>query len=298
MNRQAVIPTLLAVLCAFVAPLSAFSQPALEVIPVAGNIYRFSGSMTNCVLLKNAEGAVVVDSSETPELAQGMLAAMENIKGGPLEYLVNTHWHYDHANGNLEFAQAGATIIAQSAVRSKLETTPTQDGKPLTPERALPEICVKQDLTLFFGDEAVYIYHPETDGAHTMGDSVVYFKTSNVIAMGDLLFTGMYPYIDPQDNGWPQGMVAALNEVANMIDDKTVVIPGHGPVTDKKGLLAFADMLQDVGQKIDAMMKAGRTLDEIKQAKPTADWDEPYGKVWMNGDTFTELIWNCLRKHE
>lgn len=248
-------------------------------------------------MLKESDGTLVVDSANTLDIAKDLQATIKTTGSGPVDYLINTHWHYDHVNGNPVFADAEATIVAHKAVRSKLQMTPTQEGNALLPKNALPEICFDQDLTIFFENETVYIYHPETDGAHTMGDSVVYFKTSNVIAMGDLLFAGMYPYIDPNDNGWPQGMVAALHDVEKMIDDKTIVIPGHGPVTDKKGLQESADMLQDIGQKIDIMIKEGKTLEQIKKARPTADWDEKYGKVWMNGDTFTELVYNCLKNH-
>jgi glyoxylase-like metal-dependent hydrolase (beta-lactamase superfamily II) len=274
-----------------------FAETKVELVPVAGDISRFSGPLANCTVLKNSAGVLVVDSSEKAEIAKEMLHLIRPTGTGNVDYLINTHWHFDHVDGNGVFHDAGATIVAQKAVRSKLEKTPTQDNQPLMPATSLPEICFPQELTIFFGGETVYIYHPETDGAHTSGDAAVYFKTTNVLATGDILFVGMYPYVDSGDNGWPQGMAASLRDLARMIDDKTLVIPGHGPVTNRQALLDNAVMLDDVGNRIQALMKEGKTLDEIKAAKPTAKWDAAYSKPWMSGDAFTELVWNCLKNH-
>lgn len=279
------------------APLTGFSQKTVEAIPVKGDIYRFTGPVANCAMISTPKGVLVVDSAETTDFAKGMVKAIESSGGGEIEYLVNTHWHYDHTNGNPVFAEKGASIIAHKTVRTKLDNTPTQEGQPLLPKDSLPEICFENDLTIFFGGETIYINHPEVNGAHTRGDSVVYFKTSNVLVTGDLLFVGLYPYIDPTDNGWPQGMVKALMEIAPMIDDNTIVIPGHGPVTNKAGLLAFAEMLKEVGGTIQQLLDEGKTTEEIIAAKPTAKWDEQYGKVWMDGDTFTKLVIDCLKAH-
>lgn len=297
MNRPAITLAIATAVCALVAPLSAFAEPTVALLPVAGDVYRFQGLMANCVMLKTGNTALVVDASESEALARGMLAAMEKSGIQDVAYLINTHWHFDHTNGNPVFAAAGATLLAQTNVRTKLEITPTQPGNPLMPANALPEITFDTDLTIFLSNETVYLYHPETNGAHTMGDSVVYFRNADILATGDILFYNKYPYIDASDNGWPQGMAAALRDVARMIGDTTIVIPGHGPVTDKAGLLRMADMVQTVGQRVQAGIDQGKTLKQIQAEKPTAEWEDTFGKDWMNGDTFVELVWNSLQSH-
>jgi glyoxylase-like metal-dependent hydrolase (beta-lactamase superfamily II) len=297
MKRLSITRLLFAAAIVMTAPLTGFSQKTVELVPVRGDVYRFTGPLANCAMIKTPQGVLVVDSAETLDLAKSMVKAIDGCKEGDIEYLINTHWHYDHVNGNPVFAEKGAAIIAQKKVREKLETTPLQEGQPIMAKNALPEICFDSDLTIFFGGETVYIHHDDTNGAHTLGDSIVYFKNSNVLVAGDLLFIGMYPYIDPNNNGWPQGMADSLVKTAAMINDDTIVIPGHGPLTDKAGLLAFATMLKDVGDSIQLQLDEGKTTEEILAAKPTAKWDEQYGKNWMNGDTFTKLVIDCLKAH-
>ena len=273
------------------------TQPAITPVKIADRIYNCTVRYNNCVMIDGKDGVLLVDSGESVELGEALKVGITTVTDKPVEYLVNTHRHYDHVNGNEVFARSGAMIIAHSSVRTYLQAKPSRgDGKDLLPPIALPELCFSQDLTLFFDDEVINLIHLDTNGAHTEGDVIVFFREANVIDVGDLMFSGMYPYIN-NEGGWITGVVASLRKVQGMIDEKTVVVTGHGPLTNKQGLADYATMLEDVGTKVSAMMKEGWTLEEITQAKPTAAWDDKYGSSWMNGDKFTKLIYDSFKSH-
>jgi glyoxylase-like metal-dependent hydrolase (beta-lactamase superfamily II) len=264
---------------------------ASETVHLRGGVFRLTGTMANSTALSGADGTLLVDSGQNETEAKAMLAAIQTAGLGPVDYLVNTHRHYDHVAGNAVFGSGGAAIIATPSVRESLATNPILPNVPLLPSVALPSICFDKELTLFFDGEVVSLYHPQGP-AHTEGDLVVYFRHADVLATGDILFWGMYPYIDPA--GSAPGMATALREVAAMIGEHTIVVPGHGPLTDRKGLLLAADMLEDVSQTVARLAAEGKTLPEIIAAHPSARWDEAFGKGFMSPDNFVQLVYNTL----
>ena len=283
---------------------AADAPPAVEAVRIADKVFALSHTMCNSAALVGDEGVLLIDGGTSAEEAVQRQAALAKLTKQPVRLLVNTHWHFDHVNGNEVFGTAGATIIGQSAMRTRMVTGKTQPlpGFPAltyTSEAlAVPAITFDRELTLHFAGEEVLLVHPTVGQAHTDGDAVVYFRRANVVHTGDLYFEGLYPFIDVGAGGWIDGLVAACREVIARIDDKTAVVPGHGPVTDKAHLEAYVAMLADISAKTTALIKAGKTLDEVKAAKPTAAYDEAWGKAFLKPEQFTELVYNGIVAHQ
>jgi cyclase len=174
----------------------------------------------------------------------------------------------------------------------------------LPAREAWPTVTFSRDVTLRLGDEEILVRHPETDGAHTNGDSFVYFRRANVLATGDIMFNGMYPSIDTAEGGWAHGIAASCREAAALIDDNTVVIPGHGKITNKQSLLHYADMLDDISRNVGDLAAKGMTLDEIIASHPTAKWDAEFGKSILPPpfaiapDYFAQCVYNGIISHK
>ena len=278
--------------------LSATASATVTSVKVTEGVYTFKGPMANCVALTTDDGALVIDSGETAQLGEELLAAVGTISQKPVRYLVNTHLHYDHVNGNAAFSAAGAAIVGQDNMRRSFTTKISPPNTALPPRELWPTISFSKDMTIYLGNEIVLLHHPDTRGAHTAGDIFIIFRRANVLVTGDIFFNGMYPYIDVNDNGWADGIVASCRNAALMIDDRTIVIPGHGSITDKKGLEAYAGMLENVSAKVRALIEEGKTLDEIKKARPSAEFDAVWGNGFVKPDFFVELIYAGIMSHK
>jgi glyoxylase-like metal-dependent hydrolase (beta-lactamase superfamily II) len=188
------------------------------------------------------------------------------------------------------------TIAAHEAARSRLATGTTIPALnrtvPPAPERALPTVTFDSRMTFHFAGHNIELTH--VPSAHTDGDAVVYFRKVNVVHVGDLLFNGIYPCIDYGVGGSLEGMIATADRLLAAIDDKTKVIPGHGPVMDKAGLRAFRDMLAGVGDRIVPLVRAGKTKAEVVAAKPMQEWDGRWGKGFHGVDRFVELVYDGM----
>jgi cyclase len=289
---------LLAPILAFYAFAANAAFAFVEPVKVTDSVTTFKGPLANCVALVTSDGVLVVDSGESLQFGAQILEASQSLSNKPVRYLVNTHYHFDHAHGNSAFADAGVQIIAQKNTRDAL----VKEG--ILPRSALPTITFEEQKTILLGDEEIVIYHPETGGAHTGGDAVVYFKKANVLCTGDLMFAGLYPSIDSSVGGWSKGMAESCRHVAALIDEATIVIPGHGALTGKKELLRYADMLEDISNKVEALMNRGLNLDQIIAEHPTKDWDERCSSGSMpkpykvTGDDFVKFVYWSLQAHE
>jgi glyoxylase-like metal-dependent hydrolase (beta-lactamase superfamily II) len=248
--------------------------------------------MSNSTALVGEDGVLLIDSGGKTEDAPLLQAAISTLSSKPVRLLVNTHWHYDHVNGNAFFGNRGAVLIGQTQMRQRVfsQKALMTGDTPLTGS-ALPVIVFEKELTLRFDGEQVLLRHPATGAAHTDGDLVVYFKNANVVATGDLYFNGLYPYIDVDNCGSIDGMIAGCREILSLIDGDTKVVPGHGPVSNKAAFQAYVDMLVDISARVTPMVRAGRTLAEVQAAKPTAAYDAAWGKLWLSGDQFVELVY-------
>ncbi len=276
-----------------------FDKVQIKTTQLAQNIYMLEGEGGNIGVSVGEDGVFLIDDQFAPLTAR-ILAAIKAISDKPVRFLLNTHWHFDHTGGNENLGKSGVVIFAQDNVRKRLTVkTPIEFFKaaygPSAPA-ALPVVTFAETVTFHLnGDEATAIHMPN---AHTDGDSIIHFRNANVVHMGDTYFNGLYPFIDTGTNGSVKGMIAAADRVLKISDDTTKIIPGHGPLSNKAELKAYRDMLVKISAKIEAMVKAKKTLAQVIAAKPTRDFDEAWGKGFLKPEQFVEIVYTSATKRK
>ncbi len=209
-----------------------------------------------------------------------------------MQFLLNTHFHFDHTGGNEIFGGDGAIIVAHDNVRRRLSTEQFMSfigaKQPPTAKAGLPVVTVAGEITFHVNGEEVHAFH--VPRAHTDGDLVVHFRKSDVVHMGDTYFNGMYPFIDVSSNGSPDGVIAAYDRVLALAGDRTKIIPGHGPLSTKAELQATRQMLATVTQRIRDARRAGQTDEQIRAGKPAAEFDAKYGAGFINAERFVPML--------
>ena len=234
----------------------------------------------NIAVSAGDDGLLLVDT-EYPPLFDRIEAALHKLSDKPLRFVIDTHWHLDHASGNENFTRAGAIIVAQENVRRILASGTIRDGVKYhrSPrQRLLPTVLYDDHTTIFFNGEPVKLIHYLN--AHTDGDTVVYFANSHVIDTGDNYRTDCFPLVDQDNGGSVKGIIAALDNIMETYPPDTKVIPGHGPtpmtVADIK---SFADMLRDCRARVEKGIAAGKTVEQMKQEKILADYESRRGSL-------------------
>jgi glyoxylase-like metal-dependent hydrolase (beta-lactamase superfamily II) len=289
----------LAILLAASTPLLAqqrdWSKVEIKAEKIAEGVWMITGAGGNIGLSAGPDGAFLIDDQYAP-LTEKILAAVKSVTDQPIEFVLNTHYHPDHAGGNENLGKAGVMIVAHENVRKRLtmdwfNETFQSPMKP-APAAALPVVTFTESVTFHYNGDEIRILH--VPPAHTDGDSIVFFPKANVLHTGDLAFNGFYPVIDPSAGGTIDGMVAACDRVMAMIDEKTKVIPGHGPLTDKAGLKEYRDMLAGVRDRVKPMVAAGKSIDEVRAAKPTAPWDAKWGGGYYKPDAWVAVVYGSL----
>ena len=266
--------------------------PAAKITAQAlrGNVSMLEGSGGNIAVLHGPEGELLVDAGVSKD---NVLAALDGIGRGPIRYLVNTHWHFDHTDGNAWLHAAGATIVAHENTRKRLATATRVEGWdftfPPSPAGALPTVALRGPTTLHFNDAAVLI-EPYAPG-HTDTDVRVTFAGADVVHVGDTWWNGHYPFIDYSTGGSIDGSIRSAEANVDAVAEKTLAIPGHGPVGGKRELTEFRDMLRSVRDAVAALKKQGRSADEAVAAKPTARYDAKWGGFVIRPDGFTRLVY-------
>ena len=274
-----------------------FSKVKVETIALTDKIYMLKGSGGNIGLFAGKDGVFMIDDQFAP-LTPKILAAIKKITPDPVRLLLNTHWHFDHSGGNENMGKAGATIISHDNVR-KLMSAP-QELKafgmkvPAAPKGALPIMTFSNDTTIHLDGETILIRH--LPNAHTNGDSFVQFKKANVIHTGDTFFNGFYPFIDTEHGGSIAGMIKAANTILSIADDKTKIIPGHGPLADKAKLIAFRDMLKGVEKLSIAARAKKQPYDELALSTPVKKIEVKWGKGFLNTKTFLKIVYSGMDK--
>lgn len=248
----------------------------IETVKLSENVYMLLGRGGNMGVSIGEDGVFIIDDQFAP-LTSKHLEAIKKLSDGPIQYLVNTHWHGDHTGGNENMAKAGATIMAHDNVRKRLAETPNRQNE-LAPEEALPVITYDSQMTVYMNGEPVAIYH--VDNAHTDGDSIIYFAESNVMHTGDTYFHARYPYIDLNSGGSVDGYISAVERSLMLIDDETKIIPGHGPVSNKKEYAAFLEMMIGLRTNVIAAIKNGKTEDEVATDESITKTYDDLGYAW------------------
>ena len=277
------------------APEPVWSKVEVKVVPVAGGVSMLVGQGGNIGVTSGKDGIFLIDDQFEPLLPK-IRAAVKTLGDGPIRFVVNTHFHGDHTGSNAKLYESGAVILAQENVRKRLGmeriSPTTKERTPPKPPEAWPVVTYTNGVNLYLNGDELEVFHVAR--AHTDGDSVIRFKKANVVHMGDTFFNGNYPFIDVDAGGSIDGIVAAADLVLSRVDDKTKIIPGHGPVATKADLQNYRNVMAAIRDRVKALVAQGKTLDQIVAAKPTAQWDATWGKGFMGPDVFVSFVHRSL----
>jgi cyclase len=295
-----------------------FDGVDVHVLPVQGNVYMLVGSGGNITMQVGKEGVLLVDTMYAG-LSDKVIAAVRTVSDKPIRYIINTHVHGDHIGGNEKIAKAGSTITGGNVVgdigksagegatviaaQQVLDRMSSKDGEtPAAPSAAWPtDTYITDEKDLFFNGEAIQIFHQPN--AHTDGDSLVFFRRSDVVSTGDIFVTTSYPIIDLDRGGTYQGVLDGLNHIiditipADKQEGGTYVIPGHGRLCDEADVVEYRDMMTILRDRFRDMIKRGMTLEQVKATHPTSDYDPLYGsdKGFWTTDKFIEAAYKSLK---
>ena len=262
---------------------------------VADDIYCLYGAGGNIGLAVGQDYAYLIDDQFAP-LSEKIMAAVMKITDKPIRFLVNTHWHGDHVGGNENFAHGGTVIVAHEAVRERMSIRQDRGNGRIVeayPLKALPKVTYTDKVT-FHLDSTRTMRVMHVNPSHTDGDSYIYFPESNVIHMGDNFSNGGYPYIDLNSGGDIDGLIKNHQMILAILDDKTKIIPGHGPVTDRFRLLAYKDMLVTIHARVKKAKLSGKSLEETIAMGLTKEWDEEFGQGFQDPTDIVTSIYKSL----
>jgi cyclase len=314
------VPFVLLVAISLAVSARAQENSPIHVLHVQGNVYMLVGADANITVQVASDGVLMVDTGSA-QMTDQVLAAIKQlakpITNRPIRFILNTDFHPDHTGGNekahstgttitggnvvgnISDAAEGAAIYAHENVLRRM-SAPTGKQAP-TATGAWPTDTYRGDSQeLFFNGEAIQMFHPKS--AHTDGDSIVFFRRSDVVSTGDIFMTTNYPIIDVQNGGSINGVVDALNFILDITipaekqEGGTMVIPGHGRLCDEADVVEYRDMVTIIRERVQDMVRKGMTLEQVKAARPTRDYDPLYGSTagsWTT-DMFVEAVYKSL----
>jgi glyoxylase-like metal-dependent hydrolase (beta-lactamase superfamily II) len=257
-----------------------------------GGVYVLMGSGGNIAVLPGPQGKVLVDAGMSTSQPQ-IVEALNAISPGPISHLINTHWHYDHTDGNEWMHAAGATIIAQDKCKARLSSVQQMKAFnstfPAAPKGAIPTKTFAEKDGMKLNGVTLSMAHYEP--AHTDTDIWIHFVEANVLHTGDTWFNGFYPFIDYSTGGSINGMIKAADRNLATAGPDTIIIPGHGPIGNRKQLQEFRDVLIYSRDAVATLKQQGKTLTEVVAAKPTEKYDSTYGTGFMKPEVFLGLVY-------
>ena len=264
---------------------------------VAPGIYMLVGEGGNIGVSAGADGVFMIDDQFAP-LTEKITAAIAAVSDRPIRFLVNTHWHYDHTGGNENLGNQGVLIVAHDNVYARMsrdtEIAAFQSVVPAAPKAALPVITFNDNVTFRLNGEEIRAVHYRH--SHTDGDSVIHFVNANVIHTGDIWFNGYYPFIDVSSGGSIDGLISSIGTLIDLVDDDTRIIPGHGPLGDRQGIRDYLVMLEAVRDRMNKLISEGKSLDQIIELRPNADYDDAMGKGFINPEKFLRILYSDLTR--
>ncbi len=276
------------------------TQAFSRVVDLGQGVSMLMGQGGNLGLSVGDDGIFLIDDQYATN-AEANLAKIEELAKGKPKYLVNTHWHFDHAGGNAVFGKAGATIFASDNVRKRLTNELVTTGRTAqvepAPKEAWPVVTFVSGIDFHLNGQTIRaIRAPQP--AHTDGDTFIYFVEANVLHTGDTYMKDRYPFVDTGSGGTQAGFIAALEKLVEIANPTTKVIPGHGELATEADLQAALDMHKGARAAVEANVKAGKTLEETIAAKPLAPWTPRFGAAgaFITDDAYVTVIYNELKK--
>lgn len=268
-----------------------WSKVEVETTRVAEGVYALKGAGGNLGLVVGSDRAFLIDDQYAPMVPK-IRAAIAAVTDKPVSFVLNTHWHGDHTGGNEAFAEAGTLVVAHDNVRTRLSSEQVMAAfdrtVPAAPKGALPVITFNDRVTFHVGGHTVQAIH--VPSAHTDGDAIVRLPEVNVIHTGDLVFYGLYPVVDYSNGGSLKGMADATARLLEMSDENTRFIPGHGPVViGRQELSEYLEMLRVVHARLEKLIGEGKTLEQVIAARPTAEFDEKWGKGFLPPERWVRI---------
>ena len=289
------------------APVRSAPDPAtteIKVVHVQKNVYLLASAAGNSTAQIGDEGVLLVDTGSAP-MAQKLFAAIRTISSKPIHTIVNTHLHGDHTGGNQALVKLGAggpqapRVMGHENTYNRMMAAAVE-ANANTPASALPmNAYFTPTRDFFINGEAIVLHHV---AAHTDGDTLVHFRGSDVVSAGDVFNPDLYPVIDIANGGSVNGTLAALNRLleitvpAKYQEGGTYVIPGHGRICDEAEVVEYRDMVTIVRDRVADLVKKGLTLEQVKAAKPSRDYDGDYGATtgFWTTDMFVEAVFRTI----
>ena len=268
-----------------------FDAVTIKTHKITDSVYMLEGEGGNIGVSVGEDGVFLIDDQFAP-LTQKIVDAVKAISDKPIRFVINTHYHFDHTGGNENLGKAGVVIIAHDNVYKRMSAGGVikllKRSDPPAPRAALPVVTFSDTATLHLNGDDVTAH--KIPPAHTDGDVFVQFRKANVVHTGDVFAAYRYPFIDVESGGSVKGIVRAMDILLKMLDDNTTVIPGHGALSKKQDVLAYRKMMQTVGDRVEKLVKSGKTLEQVVAAKPLREFDEQWGK-YRKTDAFVELVY-------
>jgi cyclase len=288
-------PLLLALVPAIAGAQTNFDTIQVRAQALRGGVYMLTGAGGNIGVSIGDDATFIVDDQYAP-LTPKIIAAVAALTTKPIRFAVNTHWHGDHTGGNENVGKTGALIVAHNNVRKRMSTEQFNDvfnrRTPASPAGALPVVTFNDSVSFHInGDELVAFHIPP---AHTDGDAVIHFTKADIVHMGDTYFATGYPFVDVSSGGNVNGIIGVADRVLAMCKPNTIVIPGHGPVSTCENLREYRNMVAAVRDRVRAEMQKGRTLEQIADAKVTAEFDAKWGRGFIQPAVFVQLVHRSL----
>jgi cyclase len=272
-----------------------FSKVEIKTTDLGDGIYMLEGQGGNITVATAKDGIIMVDGEFAP-LHDKIKAAISVVSNQPVKWLINTHFHGDHTGGNAPFAKDGATVVSHLNVKTRLAAGTTNGltgvKTPPVAADALPKKTYTDNFKIMMLGRVADLKH--IANAHTDGDTYVWFKTANVLATGDTFTNARYPNIDFANGGNIKGMIAAADIYLKLCNDKSRIVPGHGPIADKAALLDYLTMLETARDRMAQLVKDGKSEDDVVAANPFADLDVKWAPSELASKNFIRVVWRSL----
>ncbi|WP_297762606.1 MBL fold metallo-hydrolase [uncultured Muriicola sp.] len=269
----------------------------ITVDTLSPQVYMLTGQGGNIGIYVGTDHVFMIDD-QFDRLSEKIKASIAQLSDKPIMFLFNTHMHGDHTGGNASFNEPQTTIVAHDNVRNRVmerEQKNLDEAKISETfyENMLPEVTFSDNITFYDGNETILGFHVHE--AHTDGDALVYFMNNNVLHMGDTYFAGRYPYIDLNSGGSVEGLIKTQKKALMVINDETVIIPGHGRPSSKKELTEYIAMLEVIKGKVQMAIKTGASLDQVKaNTEITANYDAIHGGGFISAEAIRAIFYNSL----